>query len=210
MQARWIATIAAGLALGGVAPASAAAACAGADDAPTAANLGALGDASLCLLNGERAAHGLSALTPNPLLAGAAVAHSAEMVRSGSFSHDSPDGTAFDARILAAGYRPLGGAWTVGENIAWGTGPLATARSIVAAWMASPGHRANILDGDFQEIGVGLAVGTPAGDADGATNTNDFGARDGPVRAATRPHRKVKKRVHRRARKHRVRHRTHR
>src|SRR2546429_319668 len=50
MRTRWIATIAAGLALGGVAPASAAAACAGADDAPAAANLGAVGDASLCLL----------------------------------------------------------------------------------------------------------------------------------------------------------------
>ncbi|MDQ6914440.1 MAG: CAP domain-containing protein [Actinomycetota bacterium] len=179
------------------------AACAGADEAPDANNLGVVSDASLCLLNGERSARGLGSLTANGLLGRAAVAHSAEMVSSGVFSHESPDGTPFDQRILAAGYRPLGGAWTVGENIAWGSGSLATPRSIVAAWMASAPHRANILEPDFQEIGVGVVQGTPSGDP-GATYTTDFGARDRPVRIAARPHRKVKKRVHKRARAHRA------
>jgi uncharacterized protein YkwD len=67
----------------------------------------------------------------------------------------------------------------LGENIAWGTGNLGTAAKIQRAWMASPGHRANILRRQFREIGIGIAVGAPvdAGGLDGATFTADFGVR---------------------------------
>jgi uncharacterized protein YkwD len=181
------------------APATAAA-CTGVNAAPSAANLAAVEDATLCLLNAERAQRGLGALSANAQLAQAAQGHNAEMVRARLFSHDSPDGRSFEDRILAAGYRPLGaGGWTVGENIAWGTGELGTPASIMAAWMASPGHRANILESSFQEIGVAVTPGTPAGDADGATYTTDFGARDQPVRVRAQRRRTVRKRVHRRA-----------
>jgi hypothetical protein len=62
----------------------------------------------------------------------------------------------------------------VGENIGWGQGALTTPRSIVDAWMASPGHRENLLSRDYTEVGLG-ALGTPGAGA-GATYTTDFGS----------------------------------
>ena len=98
------------------------------------------------------------------------------MVGQGFFDHQSPDGGTLVDRLTGAGY--LGGddAWVVGENIGWGQGTLATARSMVSAWMDSPGHRANLLSGDYTEVGLGLALGTPADQTWGATYTTDFGA----------------------------------
>ncbi|MDT7803349.1 MAG: hypothetical protein QOI78_6782 [Actinomycetota bacterium] len=201
MRVRAMVTMLGALAVCGAAPAGASADCPGADEAPTASNLAAVSDASLCLLNGERTARGLGALTANLVLARVALAHSREMVASGTFSHDSPDGTAFDERILDAGYRSLDTGVAVGENIAWGSGSLATPRQIVTAWMASPGHRSNILARDFREAGMGVVLGTPTGEASGATYTTDFGAwRQKKVRAA--PHRRrTARRAHRRAAK---------
>jgi uncharacterized protein YkwD len=66
----------------------------------------------------------------------------------------------------------------VGENIAWGTLQLATPRAIVAAWMASPGHRANILDPRFRDTAIGVSPHPPASLAHsqpGAIYTQDFG-----------------------------------
>ena len=68
--------------------------------------------------------------------------------------------------------------YEVGENIAWGTLYLATPRAIVAAWMASPGHRANILDARYRETGIGVSPHPPASLAHGqpgAIYTQDFG-----------------------------------
>ena len=80
----------------------------------------------------------------------------------------------FAARIRKAGYR----GYTLGEDLAWGSGTLGTARAIVAAWMHSPGHRANILNGRFREIGLGVARGAPVGGQDRAgTYVTDFGTR---------------------------------
>ena len=81
-------------------------------------------------------------------------------------------------RILRTGYARDQG-WSLGENIAWGTGGLATAAEIHRAWMRSPGHKANILRRQFREIGIGIAIGAPvdAGGLDGATYTADFGVR---------------------------------
>jgi len=64
----------------------------------------------------------------------------------------------------------------VGENIAYGSGDRSSPRSIGAAWMNSPPHRANILRASFREIGIGLASGTPVS-VRGATYTTDFGQR---------------------------------
>src|SRR5919107_1385530 len=63
----------------------------------------------------------------------------------------------------------------VGENLAWGQGNLATPRAIAVAWMNSPGHRHNILQPEFTEIGVGIVPGTPGDATWGATYTTDFG-----------------------------------
>ena len=64
----------------------------------------------------------------------------------------------------------------MGENIGWGQGSLATARSMVTAWMNSPGHRENLLSADYNQVGLGLALGTPTDQTWGATYTTDFGA----------------------------------
>jgi uncharacterized protein YkwD len=69
--------------------------------------------------------------------------------------------------------------WSLGENIAWGSGELASPAAIVRSWMHSSGHRRNILDGGFRNIGIGVASGAPA-DVQGqpaATYTTDFGSR---------------------------------
>ena len=150
--------------------------CANAGLAPTAANLPQVRAAILCLHNRERSARGLPALKENPKLRDAAEAHSRDMVARNFFSHDTPGGGDMVARVLRTGYaRGLTG-WSIGENIAWGTGTLATATQIQRAWMNSAGHRTNILRRQFREVGIGIALGAP-GAADGATYTADFGVR---------------------------------
>ena len=70
--------------------------------------------------------------------------------------------------------------WTVGENLAWGSGTRSTPREIVNAWMKSPGHRANILQRRFREIGIGVVFEAPHGSSStAATYTTTFGARSG-------------------------------
>jgi uncharacterized protein YkwD len=102
--------------------------------------------------NAERARHGLRALTVDQRLAAAAQAHSADMVRRAFFAHESPDGRQVWDRAVAAGYAYR----KVAENIAAGQ---RSAEEVVRGWMESPGHRANILDGDLTQIGVGRADG---------------------------------------------------
>jgi uncharacterized protein YkwD len=154
------------------------AACANADVAPAPGNLAEVRAAVLCLHNGERAARGLPSLTENAKLRVAAEGHSQDMVAAQYFAHESPGGADMVDRILRAGYA-RNQAWSLGENLAWGSGRLATAAEIQRAWMNSPGHKANILRRQFREIGIGIAVGTPvaASGQDGATYTADFGVR---------------------------------
>jgi uncharacterized protein YkwD len=164
------------LALALCAPAGAQAAdCPGADDVPTADNLAAIGQSTLCLVNQQRAAHGLPALTENSQLTAASAGYSARMVQQAFFSHESPDGGMLVQRLTAAGYLHGGDDWVVGENIGWGQGPLSTPRAMVDAWMNSAGHRENILADDYRHIGLGLALGTPSDRSWGATYTTDFG-----------------------------------
>jgi uncharacterized protein YkwD len=151
--------------------------CAGEDARPTSGTVTRMNRATLCLLNRERTKHGLVPFTSRPLLSGAARRFALELVRKQFFDHTAPDGTTMLDRIKATGY--LSGSlhqWWVGENIAYGTGDLATPKAIVRAWMNSPGHRENILDSHFREIGLGLSLGSPDG-PDGATYVNDFGRR---------------------------------
>ena len=75
----------------------------------------------LCLHNRERAARGLPPLRENAKLRRAAEGHSADMVEQSYFSHDSPGGADMADRILRTGYARDQG-WSLGENIAWGTG----------------------------------------------------------------------------------------
>ena len=181
--------LAALLTAGLLAPATAAAApahakrkaqsvCTNTDLMPAAGNLPLIRAAVLCLHNKERSARGLTPLKENAKLRKAAKGHSDNMVAKGFFDHTAPDGTDMVDRILGAGYA-RGQGWSLGENIAWGTGPLATAAAIHRSWMRSPGHKANILRRQFREIGIGIALGAPAPTRgqQGATYTADFGVR---------------------------------
>jgi uncharacterized protein YkwD len=167
------AALAAAAVLPAAAPAAAEArgpVCAGADDVPSAASLDRARTATLCLLNAERTRRGLRRLRDEPALRRSAQAYAADMARRDFFSHTSPDGGDLLDRLRRP-RRYLDGArsWRVGENLAWGAEADATPRRIVAAWMASPGHRANVLAAGFRESGLGVALGAPVQDAPAGT-----------------------------------------
>jgi uncharacterized protein YkwD len=149
--------------------------CDGADLTPTAGNGDAIRGAVLCLENQIRADHGLRALRANTRLRNAAEGHSDDMVSRRFFDHTAPGGVTMVDRIIRARYTSRNSAWTLGENLAWGSGTYSTPRKIVEMWMESPGHRANILKRAYREIGIGVAIGTPSGGSAGATYTTDFG-----------------------------------
>lgn len=138
-----------------------------------------LAEASVCLMNKVRAQHDLRALTVNKKLARAAGAHSEDMVERGYFSHFSRSGGNIVSRLRRVGYLRGARAWFVGENLAWGAGWRSTPREIWRAWMRSSGHRENILDPRFREVGVGVVLQTPRGRRLGATYTTAFGMRRG-------------------------------
>lgn len=100
-------------------------------------------------VNAERSKMGARALVLSETLSQAAQAHAADMARRKYFSHQSPEGCGMADRV--AFYAPRERT-TLGENIAMGQ---RDPRAVVAAWMASPGHRANLLNPDFEELGVG-------------------------------------------------------
>jgi uncharacterized protein YkwD len=99
------------------------------------------------------------------------------MVSNSFFEHTTPAGTTFVDRIMRSRYVRRGDGWSLGENLAWGTGSLGTADGVMQAWMNSPGHRENVLRRSYREVGIGIVTGVPAGGAAGATYTLDFGAR---------------------------------
>ncbi|NER08303.1 MAG: hypothetical protein F6K17_40045, partial [Okeania sp. SIO3C4] len=100
------------------------------------------------LTNQERTQLGLSSLSTDPLLGQAAQTHTENMALQDFFEHTGLDGLSAGDRIEATGYDFS--AWA--ENIAAG---YLTPEEVVEGWMNSPGHRANILDPNLQEIGVG-------------------------------------------------------
>jgi uncharacterized protein YkwD len=119
-------------------------------------------------MNAVRAQHGLPALRIDGALVRAARRHTADMLRRDYFSHGN-----FSARVRTFHARgPV-----FGENLAWGTGGYATAKSIVAHWLASPPHRANLLRRGFRRVGLGAGVGTFAGAGGATVVTADFAGR---------------------------------
>ncbi len=145
---------------------------------PTARNVKLIRAATLCLVNRERAAHGERPLRANRRLRRAAQRHTDSMAFGDYFKHVGPRGQTPLTRMRDAGYVSRRVSYEVGENIAWGTLGLATPRAIVASWMASPPHRANILDARYRETGIGVAPHAPAALAHGqagAIYTQDFG-----------------------------------
>jgi uncharacterized protein YkwD len=154
--------------------------CADANLVPTNANVDAVRTSTLCLLNVERTSRGLTPLKSNRYLLKAARRYSHLMVQERFFAHVSPEGSTLVTRVRK-GTKYLRGAhsWTLGENLAWGSGDLATPANTVRAWMNSPGHRRNVLTPTFRHIGIGVVTGAPAPTHGfpAATYTTDFGRR---------------------------------
>jgi uncharacterized protein YkwD len=170
--------------------ARAASACANTSLTPRPGNLELVREAILCLVNRERELHGERPLASSAKLTRAAQGHSDDMAGKDYFSHVAPDGSSPLDRMRASGYiynSRIG--YEVGENIAWGTLWLASPQSIVNSWMASPEHRANILDASYRETGVGVSPHAPASMSDGQAGglyTQDFGTIFAPGHAAGR------------------------
>ncbi|QGV77207.1 sigma-70 family RNA polymerase sigma factor [Streptomyces ficellus] len=132
---------------------------------PQAPSGGSFAEQVTALVNSERADNGCGPVSQNGQLDTAAQRHSEDMAARGYFDHTSPDGTDPGDRVTAAGYQ-----WsTYGENIARGQ---QSAASVMESWMNSPGHRANILNCSFKEIGLGVHQGQG-----GPWWTQVFGAR---------------------------------
>lgn len=111
----------------------------------------ALAQASIEQVNQIRVRMGLARLEPDSRLSQIALAHSMDMARRNFYSHVNPDRLGPAERIEAAGYDALASA----ENIARG---YRDAALVVDGWMDSPGHRANMLNPEFQVIGAGYFV----------------------------------------------------
>ena len=146
---------------------------------PTSENLDRIRAATVCLINHERTSRGENPLSVDPALQCAAQAHSEDMAARDYFEHVGPNGDTPVSRARRCGYiysSQVG--YEVGENIGWGTLWLATPHAMVAAWMGSPGHRANILDGHFRNTAIGVAarpIASLAHGQPGAIYTQDFG-----------------------------------
>lgn len=119
------------------------------------AGLGAEEAKMVNLVNQERQSQGIRPLGVNPTLVQLARQKSQDMVNLNYFGHTSPTyGSPFDMM------RKAGVAFTTGgENIAG----AATTESAHQSLMNSPGHRANILNPAFTQIGIGIASGSPYG-----------------------------------------------
>jgi uncharacterized protein YkwD len=146
---------------------------------PEAANLELARAAVVCLINHQRAQNGEMPLAVDSRLASVANSHVEELVANDYFAHVSPSGVTPVDRIRATGYIPgPESGYLIGENLAWGTLTLSTPQAIVEAWMASPDHRANILESRYVDTGIGIAPAVPAsfsGGSQGATYAQEFG-----------------------------------
>ena len=151
--------------------------------------------AMLCFTNYARTQSGLQPLRANTTLNAAGDAKLAADITCGEFSH-TPCGDPF-ASVFGS-YLVGATSYAIGENIAWGTGGYGAARETMNGWLHSPGHRANVLNGTFTELGIGYLPNQTFQGYDGATLwSQEFGTRSAPtVKPAPKP--KRHKRVTRR------------
>ena len=127
----------------------------------------------LTMVNLERKAAGLGSVVECSALNQSALAHSQDMYARDFFSHPNPDDESPSDRIRLTGYLNKSKSWRTGENIAIGFVDIV---SVMAGWMNSPGHRANILNSKFTHLGFGIqSLGTDS-NYDGYIWTQNFGS----------------------------------
>ncbi len=134
----------------------------------TTIELNAEEERTLRLHNQARESRGIRPLCVHPALTEAARSHSADMIRKDYFRHGN-----VGRRLQRFGYNWI----TYGENIALGSGSRGSPESIFRSWMKSRGHKSNILNRRFEEVGIGTATGTYKGTSGVTMYTVDFGTR---------------------------------
>lgn len=188
-----------------LAAAPAQAACSGADVTPTTtAQASTAATATLCLVNEERARVGRRPLRAGAVdIAGIAFTYAKQMASGGFVGHTGLDGGTLDDRLTGLRWKDH---WSQGEDVGFGFVPNASPAGMVAGFMTSPHHRANILSADYNELGIGVAPGLAvAGTPLSAAYVLDFLGRDPVVTAKPKAKKKTavrkrkKKRVVRRA-----------
>jgi len=128
-------------------------------------------DELLSITNQKRAENGLPPLSLNSELSSAATAKASDMFTKNYWAHVAPDGATPWGFIRGAGYEYI----YAGENLARG---YTTATDVVNAWMASPGHRENMLSGNYKDVGFAIQTGTLTGD-ETVLVVEEFGNRAG-------------------------------
>jgi len=129
--------------------------------------------ALLYRINEIRVGHGLDRVYPSLRLQRAAAHHTDDMMVRDYFAHTSPSGSTVLTRIEHTGF-VAGYAWLGGETLAWGTGASAAPRATVAAWLASPEHRAIMLSPKFHWVGISRTCGTYRGQPSTCVWTADW------------------------------------
>jgi uncharacterized protein YkwD len=128
-----------------------------------------------CMANFARRAQGVTPLlAPSGRIMRSADRKAADILRCGAFSHTAC-GRPFTYHMRASGYGA--GCYGAGENIAWGTRSLGTVRAIMRSWLASDGHRGNLLSQRFRDHGVALRTGTMGGHGNAAVWVHQLGFR---------------------------------
>jgi uncharacterized protein YkwD len=181
-----------GIGMGRAAAGEATAACPGANLVPEPTDGPAIEAATVCLMDQVRASYRLRPLQSNHYLQTVATAQVTTMLRWDYFSDDRPSGLTPFRLIAHTPYSAHAASISAGQNLGWATGTDTTPLSMVAAWMNSPPHRKIILNGSFQDVGVGIEDALPAvlqrGPA-GAIYAVEFAARVSSQAPRARPRR---------------------
>ncbi|MGH2864477.1 MAG: CAP domain-containing protein [Solirubrobacteraceae bacterium] len=173
-------TCAGALATDAVPGAAASTACAGVNVHPNATNMLTADAATLCLVNRMRRTRRLRPLRANHELGRVARSQVTTMVDRDYFSDLRPTGQTPLSLVAVTRYPAHAAEFSVGQNIAWGTGNFTTPAHIVAEWMASPPHREIMLSGVYRDAGVAVTPAVPtilSSSGAGATYAIEFGVR---------------------------------
>jgi uncharacterized protein YkwD len=134
----------------------------------TTANASAAVVAIVCDINIVRERGGLKPLRWDWRLWAPAQRMAQDMGTRHYWSHVTPEGVHLEDRVAPTGYTSEeDSSWLLAENIGWGTAMYSTPLSIVLGWLNSPEHRANLLDPELEDIGVGMFEGSPVPEHEG-------------------------------------------
>jgi uncharacterized protein YkwD len=167
-----------GLLAHGIATPARATVCANADEKLGSLSIDQLRASVTCLVNADRRAHGLRALSSNAKLYRAAKYHNADMQQKlHELTHQSSNGESSTKRIRRFGYTKGYRRWAVGEILGEGWGST-TPAGVLDAWRQSPSHLRIIRTGKYRHFGVAAAQGTASNTSrPGGLFTVDFGFR---------------------------------